>query len=83
MNESIIKFINEQKCASICCVKGNESPYCFSSFYAFNAAAGLLYFKSSTETNHINIILTNPAIAGTILPDKQQPLIVKGIQFRG
>ncbi len=83
MNESISKFINEQKCVNICCVKNNEFPYCFSSFYAFNEAAGLLYFKSSAETNHINIIRTNPAIAGTILPDKLHPQLVKGIQLRG
>ncbi len=83
MDDSISKFIENQKCASICCVNENNDPYCFSSFYVFNRKAGLLYFKSSVNTNHIRIIKDSPVIAGTILPDKLHALIVKGIQFHG
>lgn len=81
--EAITHFIDKQKCSSICCINEEADPYCFSSFYAFNAAGGLLYFKSSAETNHINMMKQNPAVAGTILPDKLQLLVVKGIQFQG
>ncbi len=83
MNESIIRFIEKQKCASICCVNEEGNPYCFSCFYAFNAEEGLLYFKSSADTNHIKLMKTNPVIAGTILPDKLQILSIKGVQFQG
>jgi uncharacterized protein YhbP (UPF0306 family) len=83
MKENIIKFIKKQTCASICCVDKNGNPYCFSCFYAFNSDEGLLYFKSSSGTRHSEIISENPSIAGTILPDKLNVLLVKGIQFEG
>lgn len=83
MHESISQFIQKQKCASICCVNETGAPYCFSSFFSFNASNGLLYFKSSADTNHIKIMLKNPDVAGTILPDKLQVLVVQGIQFQG
>ncbi len=83
MKENIIQFIKKQTCASICCVDKNGNPYCFSCFYAFNSEEGLLYFKSSSGTRHSEIISENPIIAGTILPDKLNILLVKGIQFEG
>jgi uncharacterized protein YhbP (UPF0306 family) len=83
MNESIIKFIEKQKCASICCVNEEGKPYCFSCFYVFSSQHGLLYFKSSSAARHSAIISNNPLIAGTILPDKLNVLLVKGIQFEG
>ena len=83
MKECIIQFIKKQTCASICCVDKNGSPYCFSCFYAFNSDEGLLYFKSSSSARHSEIISENPCIAGTILPDRLNKLMIKGIQFEG
>jgi uncharacterized protein len=84
MNDLIIHFIIKQTCANVCCVNIVEkSPYCFSCFYAFNSEEGLLYFKSSQETQHSKIIASNPLVAGTILPDKLNVLHIKGIQFEG
>ena len=83
MNETIFKFIEKQTCASVCCVDENAAPYCFSCFYVFNQKDGLLYFKSSLSAKHSMIIANNPVIAGTILPDKLNVLLVKGIQFVG
>jgi uncharacterized protein YhbP (UPF0306 family) len=83
MDEKIISFIKKQTCAGICCVDETGSPYCFSCFYAFNSEEGFLYFKSSLEAHHSSILTNNPAIAGTILPDKLNVLVVKGLQFEG
>lgn len=84
MNENIIKFISKQTCASLCVIDQHEnSPYCFSCFYAFNARLGLLYFKSSPAAHHSSLIAANPSIAGTILPDKLNVLQIRGIQFEG
>ena len=83
MNKTIIQFIQEQTCAGICCIDETGKPYCFSCFYAFNAEKGLLYFKSSKESHHAALLMKNPAVAGTILPDKLSTLIVKGLQFEG
>jgi len=83
MNETITAFIEKQKCATVSCVDAEGNPYCFSCYYAVNINEGLLYFKSSPGTNHMKMLLANPNLAGTILPDKLQLLVVKGLQFRG
>ncbi len=83
MNEIIINFLQKQTCATICCVDEQDRPYCFSCYYAFHYEEGLLYFKSSANSNHSALMNNNPFIAGTILPDKLNKLIVKGIQFEG
>lgn len=83
MNESIIHFLHEQSCANICCVDADCKPYCFSCFYAFDKEEGLLFFKSSPDTHHAKLMKQNPQVAGTILPDKLNKLLIKGIQFEG
>lgn len=83
MDDLISGFIEKQKCANVSCIDSEGNPYCFSCFYAFNAADGLLYFKSSAGTHHMKLIKNNPVIAGTILPDRLPLVGVKGIQFQG
>lgn len=83
MNERIIKFIEGQTCGSCCCVDEAGRPYCFSFFYAFNSRDGLLYYKSSGGSAHERILKGNPAVAGTILPDKLNFLKIRGVQFEG
>jgi uncharacterized protein YhbP (UPF0306 family) len=83
MNKPIVEFIVKQTCASICCTDEQGNPYCFSCFYVLNSDDGLLYFKSSAGTKHGGILQQRQSIAGTILPDKLNKLIVKGIQFEG
>lgn len=83
MDKSIVAFIENQKSCTLCCVDQTGKPYCFSCFYVFNAEHGLLYFKSSSKTKHGGILLNNPFVAGTILPDKLNILVIRGIQFEG
>ena len=83
MNNHIVEFIEKQKSSTLCCVDEAGKPYCFSCFYVFNAEQGLLYFKSSAKSKHCGILLNNPFVAGTILPDKLNVLAIKGIQFEG
>jgi uncharacterized protein len=83
MTERIDEYITGQSCASICCIDDNGLPYCFSCFYAYNSNERLLYYKSPNEARHSKMILVNPAVAGTIMPDKLNKLHVKGIQFEG
>ncbi len=73
--------MQEQTCASVCCADEDGNPYCFSCFYAVNADEGLLYFKSSADTHHAILMKKNPSVAGTVLPDKLNKLVVKGLQF--
>lgn len=83
MDKRIIEFIMKQTCTSICCAGENGNPYCFSCFYAFNPAVGLLYYKSSPDSYHSKLIQSSPEIAATILPDKLNRLMPKGIQLQG
>ena len=82
--ETIIDFITSQTCASICCVgASSKDPYCFSAFYMFDEQEGSIYFKTSPTSFHTELINENHFVAGTINPDKLDPLQIKGIQFRG
>ena len=83
MNERILSFLKRQTAASICCVTGMNEPYSFSCFYAFNDTEKLLYYKSTVASFHSKILLQNPKVSGTIMPDKLNKLAVKGIQFTG
>lgn len=83
VNKAILQFLQKQTCAGICCVDEQNKPYCFSCFYAFDPASGILYFKSSVETRHAQLLKKNPVIAGTVLPDKLNKLVVAGVQFQG
>ncbi|MGZ3971746.1 MAG: pyridoxamine 5'-phosphate oxidase family protein [Mucilaginibacter sp.] len=83
MEKRIADFINENKTATICCTDGNNMPYCFHCFYAFDEVNGLLFFKSSADTYHIKLISVNGNIAGSILPEKQEFFALKGVQLTG
>jgi len=83
MNKTIVDFLNNQTCATISCISDNAQPYSFICFYVFDAEDGLLYFKSSPATDHIKFLERNPIVFGTILPDKLNKLVVKGVQFNG
>lgn len=83
MNETIIRFLQRQTCSTICCVDEQGKAWCFCCFYAFNGEEGLLYFKSSADSHHSVLMEKNPFTAGTILPDKLNVLLVKGVQFEG
>lgn len=83
MNEAITRFLEEQTCATICCTDDNGNPYCFSCYYVFNKENDVLYFKSSAEAHHSALLKNNPGIAGTVLPDKLNKLITKGVQLQG
>lgn len=83
MKENISAFLEAQTCATVCCISEDNTPYCFNCYYAFDATDGLLYFKSSRDTEHGKILETNPMVAGTILPDKLVKMTTRGIQFTG
>lgn len=83
IHDTLIHFLQKQTCATICCSDENGNPYCFSCYYSFNNADGLLYFKSSPASQHSILLQKNRNIAGTVLPDKISKLITRGVQFQG
>ena len=83
MHETLINFLKEQTCATICCKDDAGNPYCFNCYYLFGKDNALLYFKTSKDSNHYLFLQNNPIIGGTILPDKLSKLVVKGVQLQG
>ncbi len=83
METEMIQFISENKIATICCLDSENRPYCFNCFYAVDLKDHLLFFKSSENTLHSHLLLENPCIAGTILPEKIEMLSIKGVQLTG
>lgn len=82
MDERIKNFILGQKNLTLCTSENNQ-PYCASCFYAFIREENILVFKSAKTTKHISQALVNNKVAGTILPDLDDPGTIKGIQFTG
>ncbi|WP_207496524.1 hypothetical protein [Aridibaculum aurantiacum] len=83
MNPAIIDFVAGQRCASICCFDEYNNPYCFSCFYAFDSRDNLLIYKTSSNSHHYSVMVNRTDVAGTILPDKLNPLAIQGVQFTG
>lgn len=83
MTKRIEDFLRTQSSATVCCVDEDLKPYCFSCFYVYNGNEQLLYFKSSLQTKHSQLLLRHPTVSGTILPDKLNKLLIKGLQFEG
>lgn len=82
INESILEFLQKQSFATICYTDG-ESPFCFNCYYAINEERGLLYFKTSSSARHSTILLQRRKVSGTVLPDKVDRIMTKGVQFTG
>lgn len=83
MLQEISDFINTNKVASVCGVNQDLAPYCFNCFYSFDLRNHLLFFKSSSDSYHSKILVNNPKISGTILPNELKLLAIQGIQFTG
>ncbi|MEO9147111.1 MAG: pyridoxamine 5'-phosphate oxidase family protein [Ginsengibacter sp.] len=83
MDETILYFLKKQTAASISCIDEINEPYSFSCFFVFNDRENLLYYKSTIASYHSKILLQNPKVSGTVMPDKLNKLAVKGIQFAG
>ncbi len=83
IQQHIANFISQQTVASVCCTGPEGELHCFSCYYAYNENQQLLFFKTSDDSLHMQYLLKNPLLAGTILPDKLNKLKVQGIQFNG
>ena len=78
---AISNFIREQSCATICTVNENHEPYCFSCLYAYDDENNCIYFKSQDNTTHIQNLNINSLVSGSILEDRLNINMIRGIQF--
>src|SRR5690606_3278984 len=82
IDREILDFINKYKIATVCTSAGDK-PYCFNGFYAVMEKEGFLVFKSAYSTRHMEMMAQNRQLAGTIIPEKADPMLLQGIQFTG
>lgn len=83
VDKHILSFLSEHTVASIALLDANSRPYSVSCFYAFEPERMCLLFKSSFGTHHDNLIHEGAPVSGTILPEKLDLAMLKGIQFTG
>lgn len=82
IDNEILKFIQEQKVATVCCVEDNK-PYCFNCYYSFMENEAFLIYKSSFGTKHEELLEKNNNVAGAIIPEQIEVAVIRGIQFQG
>jgi uncharacterized protein YhbP (UPF0306 family) len=82
MDKEIVEFINANKVATVCCTENNH-PHCFNCYYSFLEMEGLLVYKSSLGTKHEEIMKMHKVVAGTIIPEQLEVVVIKGIQYEG
>jgi uncharacterized protein len=81
MDAKISEFIKENKIATLCV--SDETPYCFIVFYTYMSDENILLFKSQMISKHAQILQKKPFISGSILPENNSLLQLKGLQFCG
>ena len=60
-----------------------EQPWCANCFYAFGEEKMVLVFTSSPETRHIQEVLQNSKVAGSVVLETSVVGKIQGIQFSG
>lgn len=82
MQKRIISFLKKKYLCTVCCAE-NNSPWAVSCYYFFDEDLHRLLIISSEKTHHGTIMLTNPAVAGTISEPTRFNPSLQGIQFLG
>jgi hypothetical protein len=80
--EKIVSFINKHHVLSLATFANSELSVC-NLFYAFDETKKTFVVASSDETTHIQHILENPSIAGSIVLETKSVGKIQGLQFRG
>ncbi|WP_294960893.1 pyridoxamine 5'-phosphate oxidase family protein [Sulfurimonas sp.] len=80
--EKIVNFINKHHVLSLATSCNSELSVC-NLFYAFDENEVSFVVASSEETTHIEHILQNPNIAGSIVLETKTIGKIQGLQFRG
>ena len=82
MDERIIKFIKEHHVLTLATTK-NNFPYCANCFYVFDERNNTLVFTSDVETKHVQDILGQNIVAGSVVLETTVVGKIQGIQFQG
>ena len=80
--EKILNFINKHHVMSLATSTPSELSVC-NLFYAYNAKELSFIVASSDDTTHIQNILKNSKVAGSIVLETKIVGKIQGLQFRG
>lgn len=80
LDERVIKFIKEHHILTLATTVDNN-PYCATCFYSYSKELNLFIITSDINTKHIQNILKQNKIAGTIALETNIIGKIRGIQF--
>lgn len=78
----IVEFIKEHHVLTLATSKNNE-PYCANCFYAYLDDENAFVFTSDANTKHIQDVLEQPLVAGSVVLETKTVGKIQGIQFTG
>ena len=82
VDKIILEFLKKHHVLTLATAINNE-PWCANCFYSFLKDEMQLVFTSDTKTKHIQDILQNATIAGSIVLETSVIGKIQGIQFTG
>ncbi len=82
MDKRIVKFINKHHVLTLATCFENE-PWCANCFYVYLEDLNQFVFTSDDSTKHIQDVLTQDIIAGSIVLETSVIGKIRGIQFQG
>ena len=82
IDTKIIKFIKEHHVLTLA-TSNNNKPYCANCFYAYLEEENALVFTSDEDTKHINDVVNQNYVAGSIVLETRTVGKIQGIQFNG
>ncbi|MDR1460737.1 MAG: pyridoxamine 5'-phosphate oxidase family protein [Campylobacteraceae bacterium] len=82
MNKEFIKFIEEHHVLHVSSCE-NEKTWSASCFYLFLENINTFVFASDKKTRHMQNIIKNPFVSGTIALETKEIGLIQGLQFEG
>lgn len=80
--EKITAFLDKHHTLSLCTCRDGEPSSC-TLFYAFDKETSSFIVASDEKTEHIQNILSNPKVSGTIHLETESVGLIQGVQFKG
>ncbi|MEA1898510.1 MAG: pyridoxamine 5'-phosphate oxidase family protein [Bacteroidota bacterium] len=82
IDKGIVTFINNHHVLTLATCSENE-PWCANCFYVYVEDMNLFVFTSDDTTKHIQDVLTQDLVAGSIVLETTVIGKIRGIQFQG
>ncbi len=78
--EKITAFLKKHHVITVATCENNQ-PWCFNAFYAFDEETHSFYITSHDDTKHIQQVLKNAVVSGSVVLETEIVGKVQGLQF--